>query len=314
VSGKQRVFIVGVQKAGTTTLHDLLARHPDIAAAYPKEPGFFFKHGDETGVRRLPSEVIALRSMPCARLEEYEACFAHDPVASMRLDSTTGYFGSEHARRQIKHAHPDARIIICLREPVSRAYSAYNWARKKQVEPLQSFENALEAEGRRREEGYWFWFDYTGTSLYADRVAAWRDAFEHVKIVLFDDLKADLIAVRTDILTWLGLDPDAAGVEGADAHSNPSGVDRSGFTRWLRRLVTPGHEQSALKRRLRDLIGSQAAARIKAMVETRLDRRLEAPPALSPQTRAQLSVLFADDIARTEALIGRDLSSWRDKR
>ena len=36
--------IVGAQKSGTTTLHDLLGQHPQIWVSEPKELHFFDKH------------------------------------------------------------------------------------------------------------------------------------------------------------------------------------------------------------------------------------------------------------------------------
>jgi len=34
-------LLVGMSKAGTTTIHDLLARHPQVFMSRMKEPGYF---------------------------------------------------------------------------------------------------------------------------------------------------------------------------------------------------------------------------------------------------------------------------------
>ena len=38
---KPNLFLIGSMKSGTTTLHDLLAEHPDISMSEPKEPCYF---------------------------------------------------------------------------------------------------------------------------------------------------------------------------------------------------------------------------------------------------------------------------------
>jgi hypothetical protein len=40
-SASPNLFLIGAMKSGTTTLHELLAQHPEIAMCDPKEPCYF---------------------------------------------------------------------------------------------------------------------------------------------------------------------------------------------------------------------------------------------------------------------------------
>jgi len=103
------VYIVGAQKAGTTSLHSFLACHPDIAGASGKEAHFFdVESAYEKGE------------------EYYSSFFASPHPAKYALDSTPAYLYYAKAPERIHAFSPDAKIVILLREPVSRAFSAFN--------------------------------------------------------------------------------------------------------------------------------------------------------------------------------------------
>ncbi len=107
-----RLYLIGAQKAGTTTLAFLLDQHPDIALSDPKEPGYFVDP-DAKG------------------LEWYRGCFPAK-LPAMLLDASTGYTmmaaqsgADDSVPLRIKAAAPDARFIYVLRDPVDRTISAY---------------------------------------------------------------------------------------------------------------------------------------------------------------------------------------------
>jgi hypothetical protein len=250
-----------------------------------------------------------LAELTYASIEEYVSTFADAGSAAWRLDSSTPYFQSAFTREQIARLTPSARIVICLREPVARAYSAYNWAVKEGWETAPTFEAALALEAERRDQGYWFSYLYSDTSRYSARVVAWQERFRDCKVVLFDDLCADPLATTNDVLAWLDLEPLA---ELTASVKNPSGLDRSPIAKGLRRLANRSrNERGPAGRMVRAVLGDLGARRLKQTVVERLDRRLTAPPPLADETRARLAVTFTDDIARLEDLLGRDLSAWR---
>lgn len=303
------LFILGVQKAGTTSLHDLLAQHPEIAAASPKEPNHYIKTGADWPMV-LANGATAMSELPYVSDEDYAAIFAPDEATHYYLDSSTGYFPYDEALDTIAAQCKDARIIVVLREPVSRAYSAFNWARKVGWEPIESFEQALDAEPARRAENYWFSYWYATHGLYADRIAAVRKRFPEARFILFDDIRSDAAAVCTDIFDWLGLPP----AEVQQLKSNPSGLDRGRLRRKLRSLVTMRRsEQGVLAGLVRAIVPAGLLRMVKRRITGKLDSEVVAPERLDPALKAKLAAQFAEDIVRTEKLLGRDLSAWKQR-
>src|SRR5262245_12189274 len=101
------MFVVcGAQKAGTSTLHDMLGQHPAVLVSRPKELHYFDVHYDEG------PQWYADRFRPEARHESWG-------------ETTPGYLYKTWARRRMCRDLPEARFLVILRDPVQRAYSHY---------------------------------------------------------------------------------------------------------------------------------------------------------------------------------------------
>src|SRR2546423_7757610 len=114
-------FIVGAARSGTTSLDHYLNQHPEIYMAPRKEVNFFTADhfplsgpGDERINRGVIDDV-----------DHYAQLF--ERVAGERAigEISVFYLCYPGTAERIKQAVPAAKIIIVLREPVERAYSAY---------------------------------------------------------------------------------------------------------------------------------------------------------------------------------------------
>jgi len=302
------LFILGVQKAGTTSLHELLAQHPAIAAANPKEPNHYIKIASSSPMI-LASGTTDMTELPFYKADDYAALFGEaDEMTRYFLDSSTGYFPYDEALDAISTLCSEPRVIVVLREPVARAYSAYNWARKVGWEPLDSFEEALAQEDARRAEGYWFSYWYQRHSEYAERLAAVTARFRHVHIVDFDDLRHDNQAVCSEIFSWLNL-PDQPVVA---LKSNQSGMDRSRLVKRLRRLATmQRNDQGRIIGLIRQFVPNGWLSQIKRRMVRTLDERTVAPEPLDPELRQALTAQFAPDVAKLETMLDRPFGHWQ---
>jgi len=106
-------LIIGAQKSGTSSLHHYLSVHPELVKGSVKEIHFFnrdsnFKKG----------------------FSWYEKHFVH-PAARNKLfyEATPNYLYSKQAAERIYKYRPGIKLIILLRNPVDRAYSAWNMYR-----------------------------------------------------------------------------------------------------------------------------------------------------------------------------------------
>jgi Sulfotransferase family len=116
--------IVGVQKAGTTTLTAMINRHPQVARAPRKELHYF---DDETRdwERTDTSDYVCPRTR------------ARQRIAG---DCTPLYIFWPHALERMRAHAPGMRLIACFRDPLERVFSQWSmlrgrWPRKTQDWP-----------------------------------------------------------------------------------------------------------------------------------------------------------------------------------
>jgi hypothetical protein len=105
-------MVIGAQKAGTTSLHKYLQRHPQMCGSRPKEP-HYFNRDIYAGVG----------------LDQYRRNFT-GRRRGYYFESTPAYLYSPGAAELIHTTFPDIRLIVMLRDPVKRAYSAWNHYRE----------------------------------------------------------------------------------------------------------------------------------------------------------------------------------------
>lgn len=140
-----KFFIIGVQKGGTTSLCQYLQSHKQIIPPQRKDIYFF---NNETNYSK--------------GLKWYRAHFAlglykelydkWNRVDAMTFDGTPNYFDQEGSGEKIKTHFPNAKIILLLRNPIDRAWSNYQMAKRFGFETL-SFEESLKLEDIRLQEG-----------------------------------------------------------------------------------------------------------------------------------------------------------------
>src|SRR6476469_9314603 len=104
-------FVVGHPKCGTTALHQMLMRQPEIFMPDSKEPWFF---AEELHWRTPPRPEGTPRSLP-----EYAEWFAAARPGQTVGDGTAYSLWSKTAAANIASVNPAARIVAILREPAS---------------------------------------------------------------------------------------------------------------------------------------------------------------------------------------------------
>lgn len=117
---------IGAQKSGTTTLHQLLDLHPNVFVPQRKELHYFTMHSH--------------RSM-----EWYASCFQGAAPGQRVGEITPYYLYHAPAAERIADRLPQVRIIVLLRDPVSRAISHYFHSVRLGVETLP-IEDAFASE------------------------------------------------------------------------------------------------------------------------------------------------------------------------
>ncbi|MDZ7795677.1 MAG: sulfotransferase domain-containing protein [Candidatus Marinimicrobia bacterium] len=120
-------IVIGAQKCGTSSLHYYLSRHPQLQRSLPKAIHYFDKwinHGYD--------------------IKWYESHFKSlFPKKKLFFESTQEYIYHREVPELIHRHYPEIKLILMLRDPVDRAYSAWNMYRTM-------FETGYPDFGRRK--------------------------------------------------------------------------------------------------------------------------------------------------------------------
>lgn len=190
-------LVLGVPRAGTTSLAAWIDAHPDAWVPPQKEVEFFNAHWEQG-------------------LDAYRAAFAEGGDVAVTCEATPDYLLHPATLQRIADTLPHARFVVLLREPVARAWSHFHYNRQLGIE-YRSFRRALVDEQRRpprrplgfRDVGLRVPFAYLGTGHYADHLARLDDLIdpERTLVRLLEDVRTDPQGTFDDVCRHLGLDP-----------------------------------------------------------------------------------------------------------
>ncbi|MEQ8396048.1 sulfotransferase [Thalassobaculum sp.] len=303
---RPNLFVVGAPKCGTTSVCHYLDQHPEVFISTPKEPLFFCTDQQHDEPWRVSDP------------DRYLALFEAGAGRRWRGEGSVWYLSSTIAARRIHNFSPDSRIVIMLRNPVDMAVSLHAQFLFSGNENIRDFEKAYSAQAARRRGRRIPWrahmpegLLYADVGRYAAQVERYLDVFprEHVKVLIFETFFRDVAAGYRELLEFLDIDvefaPDLA------AKNERHNVRSALLQRFLTKLpelwgqpesAAAGGSRSTMRQRL-----ERARARLQHFNMQGSSFRL------TPDIRRRLHADFADDIARLEALICRDLSVWRHR-
>lgn len=287
-SFRPNTFIVGVQKAGTTALVNWLAQHPDVLA--PEEMKDYDYFGNDTIYSRGDSWFVK--------------SFTSDESPEIVIHGHVYYsFIGQKSLERIKEFCKDSKVIVVLRNPSDRAYSAY-WEYKKTAREQGSDFKKIIYEAR---SNYALGKDnlpqaYLEKGLYSTQVEDLYKVFDkdQIKICIFEDIIANKQQAVNDIFNFLE-------VESFDPkfnYVNESGLPRSVLLQRLLQMIT-------LPEFVKRKITGKFLTKIKANLIRKVNvRKVEYPP-LDPDVRVSLNEFYKRDIEKLEGLTGLNCEVWR---
>lgn len=231
---KVAFVIAGTQKGGTTALASYLYEHPAIGMPAVKEVHFFDTEENFAGV-----------DVDYAR---YHANFK--PAVRGRLlgDATPIYMYWEPAQQRIQRYNPAMKLVMLLRNPITRAYSHWNMERARGRDPLP-FEEAIRTEAERCREALPLQhrqFSYVDRGRYSSQLERiWRFFPARQTLVLKSEelllRPQDALARVTDFLGVSRFPPVQARSVHARPYEAPMSSEarnylREGFASEIRRL------------------------------------------------------------------------------
>ncbi len=294
-SGKRillpNLYCVGAQKAGTSSLAEMLSSHPDIYIPPIKEIHYFDQPGNfEKGMEWYLSHFNAARG------------------EKIIADFTPDYLPFDSIPERIRATSNDnIKILISIRNPVSRAYSQFNFYRSKGQEDRNDFASVLAADlGRENVSALETPFSpeyYIARGLYYNQIKRYIDTFgrKNVKVIVFEDLidASKRQRIISDIIDFLELS-SAALPKLPKTNRTVFLKNNNAFSKIL--INNP-----EIKLRIKTLLPSMYDD-IKNKMH---DKLYQYPEKLDSELRDVLyAQYFLEDVLRLEKLLGIELNGW----
>ena len=212
MKNKINTFIIGAQKAGTTSLYDWLDQHLDVQDPNEIKDYHFFTREPlyKKGINHLES--------------------FYSNQSKIQLHGAVNYmYFSEVAAERIYDYNPQAKIIICLRDPIKRAISAYQYFIRT-LREKNSFEKALrlELDRKLKTEKEFANNTYIGHGDYVEQINTYLKYFkrEQFHFVFFEELidSTKQKSVLIDICDFLNIENN---FQFQFTHLNASGQPKS---------------------------------------------------------------------------------------
>jgi hypothetical protein len=225
------------------------------------------------------------------------------------------YLGQEACAQRISDELGAVDIIVVLRDPVDRAISQYFWLMRWGQLPVEPVDVGLMKVIRGEYRGVRHADEILEYGLYGKHLERFVTTFgeDHLLVLLDSDLRSDPAAARGRVYRFLGVDDSfEPHIARRSRNEGVYPLRRLRFLRLRNRLVYDNGDPMTGKLRRPTRIDR---ALLNAAVVL-FDRYLVAPfvgndkPPVGPEVRRTLREFYRQDIEKTQALIGRDLSKW----
>jgi hypothetical protein len=186
-------FVIGgTQKGGTSALDSFLRQHPEICMPETRKELHFFDRADED-----------------EDYKKYHANFQPKPQHRVIGEASPIYMYWETAPYRIWNYNQKMKWILVLRNPIERAFSAWNMETKRGAENLP-FRDAVEREAERCREALPLQhrvYSYLDRGFYAHQVHRLFNIFgkDNCLVLLNEELRNDHEKTLRRVFDFLGV-------------------------------------------------------------------------------------------------------------
>ena len=268
---------IGVQRSGTTWLHNLLAAHPNIYVPQKRKEIHYFTLNLERG------------------LDWYNQFFPiqeHDYSAVGEISPTYFYMTD---LEPIKKISSITKFVLILRHPVDRAYSQYR-LHVRDRNYKQNFEHFAATYSPALDSGY-----------YTDRLKRYFDTFgrENVLVLIYEEIFRNVEAATHRIARFLNVSAD-----GFAQLNKQERINQGTIPRFSAAYAVAIHLAKKLRANNFDNVVNLGK---KIGMRSWFGKRTTLPP-MAATLREELSLQFVQDIANLEELLGRKIGSWHSEK
>lgn len=292
-------LIIGAAKCGTSSFYYHLRNHPQIFMSSVKEPHHFSSQNVNIGYNGIGDH----RRPYIQNFKDYCRLFegVQDEIA-IGESSTDTIDSWPTSIPAIQNRLGDPKIIVLLRNPVDRAYSAYLHLIRENRENTSFEEGLLKEEERIANNWHGLWH-YKHRGLYFSQVKPFINSFSRLKVFLTEDFYQTPKDIICQACNFLEVNADYESPY-ANVRYNTSGVPRFRVLNQLFVMKNP------VQRFIR-MAGHAIFTEDKWIALRDSTRaRIMVKPKMKPETRAFLNQYFREDILQLQDLLQRDLSIW----
>ena len=296
-------LIIGAGKSGTTAILYFLGQHPKIFFPTRKEPNFFALEGvDVDSYEFKESSEYHKRSID--NLPDYLDLFRSARPDQVVGENSNQYLYSNEAIESIKKYVPEAKLIALIRHPAERLISRYNHLERDNSVPDGGFEAIFD-----RSSIWWKRPDLLFEGFYGAHLEKYYQNFDkdQIKVILYDDFKADNEGVIRDLCSFIGVDPDFD--IDTEIILNKSGKLKDNL--FNKMLGQNGSVIQSIKKISPTLHKSfKGNPLIKETLIKWRNRNLESVPVPENFRKRVTEEIYKDDILKLEKVLDRSLKHW----
>jgi hypothetical protein len=182
MKNKSFIFHIGPQKSATTWIYRNLKEHPEICTTHQDKTHYYDMFYTKGNVW-------------------YASHFEANKKADAKMfDPTPTYIRSSLALKRIAIEHPNAKLALCMRNPIERAFSHY-WHEKKKGTIHFNFNDVL--------NNYDLFANWIEPGFYAEHIVNLHKFFHKNQVLAqkFDDITIDPERFLHKLCQFYEIDP-----------------------------------------------------------------------------------------------------------
>lgn len=283
---KPSFFVVGAQKAGTTTFQKLFSKHPEIYLPKKKELRFFSYHYNK-GLEWYLNKYYKLTANQTYKIAgEVDPGYLNNPMTAARIQKDLGI---------------NTKIIMILRQPVKRAYSAYNMYKKLNGSKYEKWTSSSFKDQLIYESTLEIQSNFIANGLYFKKYLNYKNRFgeKNIKIIIFEDfIGTKFNEVIKDVCEFLDISQFDKFSD--KVHENKSNLPKA---KWLNVI----YSQSSMMKSLRHILKSlPILMKLVKKVLTSEPKKLT-----KEEIREITEHYFKEDIKAMENELGYHIEKWK---
>ena len=268
---------VGPFKTGTSWIYEYLTNYQKVALPTKVKETFFFDKKFDRG------------------LDWYYSHFSTIEADKKVGEIAPSYFHSKLAPERIYELNPQCKILVTLREPVSRLVSFYSHLKQRgKIEPTVSFAEALANKKFLRD-----------TSLYYFHLCRWIEIFgrDNVEVIFFEKLKQSPDSFALEIVDKLEIEAEDISYDLTTNVNASQAITNHNLSKLVYSGVDFLHSTG-----LHKIVDYGKSLGIKQLLNT----KKKSKPQISQDEFVAALNSFKEDTMMLESKLNLDLSHWKE--